>query len=163
MKFALRVAAASLFVCGFAPGVIAQAPKKAPAAAPRKPPTPPKRPQASPTKELDRFSKMSPEERDQALAKLPPARRNFIEKNLTRYQNMTPEQQERFKQRLELMRSLPQERQAAVRQQIEQLRAMPPAERRKALYSEEFKQNYSPDEQELIRDGFPNMRPKQDY
>jgi hypothetical protein len=71
---------------------------------------------------------------------------------------MTPEQQEKFKEKLEIMRRLPKDRQNAVRQEIEQLRSLPPAERRKALEGDELRQNFSPDEQQLVRDSFPGMK-----
>ena len=101
---------------------------------------------------------MSPEDREKALAKLPPQRRAAVEQRLARYQQMTPEQQERFKVQLERMHKLSPARQNAVRQQIQQLRALPAPQRRKALNGDELKQNFSPDEQALIRDSFPNMR-----
>src|SRR5271154_4314540 len=52
----------------------------------------------NPGKELDRFTKMSPEDREKELSKLPPQRRAAFEQRLARYQQMSPEQQERFKQ-----------------------------------------------------------------
>jgi Protein of unknown function (DUF3106) len=158
MKIGLRIAIAAMLVCGAIP---AFAQTKKAAVAPRKPPAPPKpakRPQANPAKELDQFSKMSPQDREQALAKLPPARRAAVEQRLARYQNMTPEQQEKFKAHLEIMKGLPKDRQQAVRQEIERLRAMPPRDRRAALNAEELKQNFSPDEQKLVHDSFPFMK-----
>ncbi len=163
----LRIAGAVLFVCGAVSPLAAQQ---------RKPPRPPPPPQhaaspkpnaavkrlnENPAKELDRFTKMSPEAREKELSKLPPQRRAAFEQRLARYQRMTPEQQERFKEKLEIMRRLPKERQNAVRQEIERLRSLPFAERKKALNGEEFKQNFSPDEQKLIRDPFPKI-PKPD-
>jgi len=57
-----------------------------------------------------------------------------------------------------MMQSLPKERQNAVREKIQELRALPPGERRKALKGDELKQNFSPDEQQLVREAFPNMK-----
>jgi phage-related protein len=113
-----------------------------------------------PVQELDRFSKMSPEQQQKELAKLPPARRAAFEKNLDRYQKMTPAQQEHFKENLEAMRSLPKERQEAVKQQITQMRNMPTPELRRYVESEEFQKNFSPDEQKLIRNSVPRSQPK---
>ncbi len=101
----IRIAVALLLVCGALVPVSAQS-KKA-AAAPRKPPPAPKPPPAkrsegNPAKELDQFSRMSPEEREKALSKLPPQRRAAVEQRFNRYQKMTPEQQQRFKQELGL-------------------------------------------------------------
>lgn len=100
---------------------------------------------------------MSPEDREKALAKLPPQRRAAMEQRLDRYQKLSPEQQEKFKQRLDAMQSLPKDRQTAVREKIQELRALPPPERRKALNGEDLKQNFSPEEQQLVRESFPRM------
>jgi phage-related protein len=155
MRLGLTIAAALTLVCGAVSPLGAQ--QKA-AVAPRKPPTPPKRSQPNPAKELDRFAKMPPEQQQKELDKLPPARRAAMEQRLARYEKLSPEQQEHFKQRLEMMRSLPKERQNAVREKIQELRALPPGERRKALKSDELQQNFSPDEQQLVREAFPNMK-----
>jgi hypothetical protein len=170
----LRVAVAAMLVCEATSPIAAQQKKPPKPAASAKPPSPPKpnaagKPNAAvqrlnenPAKELDRFTNMSPEAREKELSKLPPQRRAAFEQRLARYQQMTPQQQEKFKQKLEMMQRLPKDRQNAVRQEIEQLRALPPAERRKALEGDELKQNFSPDEQELVRDSFPgakNLKP----
>jgi phage-related protein len=161
----LRFAAVALVVCGAISPIAAQQKKPPKPAAAPKPPASPKQQNAAvkrlnqnPGKELDRFTNMSPEAREKELSKLPPQRRAAFEHNLARYEQMTPEQQERFKRQLEIMRRLPKDRQNAIRQEIEQLRALPPAERRKALNSDEFQQHFSPDEQELVRERFPGMK-----
>jgi hypothetical protein len=170
----LRIAAAVLFVCG---GIspLAVAPLTAQQKKPPKPPPPPKaqghpagKPSAAakrlnenPAKELDRFTNMSPKEREKELSQLPPQRRAAFEQRLARYQQMTPDQQEKFKQKLELMQSLPKDRQNAIRSEIERLQALPFAQRKKELNSEAFNQKFSPDEQTLVRDRFPNIT-KQD-
>lgn len=157
---------AAILVCGAISPLAAQQkkPPAKPAPAPKPPATPKQQHEAvkrlneNPGKELDRFTKMSPEAREKELSKLPPQRRAAFERNLARYQQMTPEQQDRFKRQLDIMRKLPPDRQNAVRQKIEELRAMRPAERRKALDGDEFQQKFSPDEQELVRDRFPNIQ-----
>lgn len=168
-----RIAVAVLVVCG------AIAPLRAQQKKPPKPPPPPKvhnggkpapaKPSAAvqrlnenPAKELDRFTKMSPQEREKELSQLPPQRRAAFEQRLARYQQMTPEQQEKFKLNLEMMQSLPKDRQNAVRDEIQRLQALPPAQRRKVLSSDELKQKFSPDEEKLVRDRFPNMPKGQD-
>ena len=168
----LRIAVAVLIVCGVASPVAAQQKK------PPKPPPPPKsqahpaggagKPSAAvqrinenPAGELDRFTKMSPQEREKELSKLPPQRRAAFEQRLADYQRLTPEQQEKFRVKLELMQSLPKDRQNAVKQEIQRILALPGPQRRKVLNSEDFNQKFSPDEQTLIRDRFPNI-PKPD-
>jgi hypothetical protein len=162
-----RIAVAVLVVCGAISPLSAQKTKKAPpppkppAHAATKPPAGANRPQPNPAKELDQFSKMSPEEREKSLSQLPPQRRAAFEQRLERYQRMTPEQQEHFKQQLEMMQKLPRDRQNVVRDEIQRLQALPGPERRRALNSDQFNQSYSADEQKLIRDRFPNMQNKE--
>lgn len=160
-----KFAIAAVLVCGAFSPIAAQqkkppkppsAPK--PAASPKQQHEAVKRLNENPAKELDRFTKMSPEAREKELSKLPPQRRANFEQRLARYQQMNPEQQERFKQQLEMMRKLPKDRQNAVRQKIQEIRALPPAERRKALNSEELNENFSADEKELVRNSFPGIK-----
>jgi hypothetical protein len=164
----LRIAMAVLAVCGAISPVAAQQkkpPKPPPAAKPAKPPAPGKIPanipQPKTAQELDRFSKMPPEDREKALAKLPPQRRAAFEQRLARYEQLTPEQRETIKRRVEQMESLPKDRQNAVRQEIQRLRALPFGQRKRALNGEEFRQKFSPDEQSLVRDSFPNIQKQQ--
>ncbi len=175
----LRIAGALLFVCGaISPlGVTPLAaqqtkPPKPPKAQPKPPPPPKSRPAGkgseavkrlneNPVGELDRFTKMSPQQREKELSKLPPQRRANFEQRLAHYESLTPEQQEKFKLNVEMMQSLPKDRQNAVKNEIQRLQALPPAQRRKILMSEEFRQRFSPDEEKLVRDRFPNM-PKPD-
>ncbi len=160
-KFAIAV----MLLCGAVSPIAAQQKKPAkppsapkPAASPKQQHEAVKRLNENPAKELDRFTKMSPEAREKELSKLPPQRRANFEQRLARYQQMNPEQQERFKEQLEMMRKLPKDRQEAVRQKIQEIRALPFAERRKALTGDEFKQNFSPDEQKLVRNSFPGVK-----
>jgi hypothetical protein len=166
-KLGLRIAVAVLAVCGAAFPAAAQQQK------PPKPPPPPKpaksgaagkpaggfkNPQVKAVEDLDRFSKMSPQDREKALAKLPPQRRAVFEQRLARYEQMTPEQREKVRQRVEEMESLPKDRQNAVKQEIQRLQALPFAQRKKAVESEAFKQRFSPDEQRLVLGPFPNLQ-----
>jgi hypothetical protein len=57
---------------------------------PENPPNnPPKQP-PNPAKELERFQKMSPEQRQKEMAKLRPAQRERMERLLERFENMPP-------------------------------------------------------------------------
>jgi len=114
----------------------------------------------NPAKELERFQKMSPEDREKALDKLPPARRARVEQQLERFDNMPPEQRERQLQRLQAFQELPPERRAVVRQEIQDLRGLPPRLRKDKLNGEELDQ-FSPEEQDLIRGSFPRLTQKQ--
>ncbi len=116
-------------------------------------------PQVNPAHELQRFLGMPPEEREKALAKLPPQRRAQFEQQLQRFENMPPAQRERQLRRLEEFQNLPQARRPVVRQEIEDLRALPRAVRVDRLNGEEFKQSFSPQEQKYIREAFPGIAP----
>jgi hypothetical protein len=166
----LRIAVAVLFVCGAVSPLGAQQtkPPKPPKSQPKPPPPPKSRPAGKPSDavkrlnenpagELDRFTKMSPQQREKELSKLPPQRRAAFEQRLAHYMQMTPEQQEKVKEKLELMESLPKDRQNAIRNEIVRLQALPPAQRKKELTSEGFNQKFSPDEQTLVRDKFPHI------
>lgn len=115
-----------------------------------RPPSRVNRPQENPAKELDRFQRMSPEERQKELDKLPPERRQQIERRLERIQNLSPKQRERALERLQKLRDLPPDRQHAVRQELKQLRALPPGERMNRLNQDSEK--FSPEELNLLRE-----------
>jgi uncharacterized protein DUF3106 len=165
--WSLRIAIAVVVVCGVVSPIAAQQKKPPkPSASPKpaagkpsagKPPAGFKNPQVKAVQDLDRFSKMSPEDREKALSKLPPQRRAVFEQRLARYEQMTPEQREHVQQRVEQMESLPKERQNAIRQEIQRMNALPFAQRKKVLAGEDFKQRFSPDEQKLVLGAFPNI------
>lgn len=119
---------------------------------------------------VDRFNRMSPEERQKALAKLPPERRKRIEDRLNRYNSLTPDQRRELRYRYQAFNQLPPdkqnqarrlfrqfgelapERQAPLRQEFESLRSMPDAERRARMNSDEFRNKYDGHEQKLLGD-----------
>lgn len=119
---------------------------------------------------FERLLKMNPEERDKALANLPPARRRQIEQRIRNLQSKPPAAQARTLNQLERLAALPPERRTQVRQSIRQfnqlprdqkgtirqemqrLSAMTAQERRARMSSEDFKSHYSPDEQKMIGD-----------
>src|SRR3974390_1879436 len=70
----------------------------------------PARPQQNPVKELERFQKMSPDQRQKELDKLPPERRGRFEQQLNRFENLPPEQREKALKRLEALQNLSPER-----------------------------------------------------
>jgi len=138
-----------------------------------RPPAPPanSRPQKfnhappNPVEQLKEFQKLTPEQRAQEIAKLPPKRRETLEKQLANFDAMTPVERERAFHRLELMQTLTPDRRQAVNEAIKSLRArykdLPPRERRqglaKELYSDDMPKRWSPIELELIHGAFPNI------
>jgi hypothetical protein len=105
---------------------------------------------------LEQFLNMPPAQREQALAKLPPGRRQQIETRLNNLESLPPEQRAKQLDRAKRLESLPPGRRQAVRQEIQSLREMTLRERRMRLRSDEFNRDYSSEEQQLIREPFPN-------
>ena len=119
---------------------------------------------------LERWNRMTPEERREALAKLPPERRRELQQKLQEFRNLPPEQKQQLGERYrafsqlppeqqnharELFRqfnSLPEDRRPMVKQEYEQLRAMPESERNARMNSEAFRSRYSPAEQQMLHD-----------
>lgn len=106
----------------------------------------------NPAKELERFQKMSPDQRQKEMAKLPPAQRERMERQLERFEKMPPAQREQALKRLEALHKLSPQRRAAVTDELQNLRSMPPAERKTRLDSDEIKHNFSPDERKLLHE-----------
>jgi hypothetical protein len=119
---------------------------------------------------IDRWNRMSPEERERELAKLPPARARLIRQRIRRYNQMNPDEQqalrERYqtfsqlppekrqivRERLREFRQLPAARQPLVHREVEQLRLLPEAQRQARMNGDEFRSQFSPQEQQIIRD-----------
>ena len=123
------------------------------------------------TAELDRFDRMSPVQRQRALDRLPPERRQRIEQGLEQYRAMNPANRERLRnfermpegqrdavrQNFRRLRELPQERRVVVRKEMQQLRGMSEADRDSRLQSGAFRARFDSNEQGLIRDTVANL------
>jgi hypothetical protein len=69
---------------------------------------------------------------------------------------MTPEQRAQRMDQISRLEKLPPARRQAVNQEMQRINQIPVGpQRRAALHSPEFQQNFSPDEQQLIRERFP--------
>jgi len=124
----------------------------------------------APPPNIERWNRMTPEERGQALAKLPPERRRELQQKLQEFRNLPPEQKQQLGERYrafsqlppeqqnharELFRqfnSLPEDRRPMVKQEYEQLRGMSESERTARMNSEAFRSRYNPSEQQMLRD-----------
>ena len=108
---------------------------------------------------VQRFLRMPPEERQKALAQLPPERRQQIEQNLARLEKLTPQQRAQLEHRYQVFERLPAGRRALVREAVTRLRAMPPAQRKAVLESDDAKLRFNPEELQLLRDvvGLPEF------
>jgi len=180
MRMRFPILACAVVVCISAP--IARAQIKAseggakpagpkPAAVPRGNPRNPKNTKVlkdlgpNPVEQLREFQKLTPEQREKELSKLPPARQERLRKQLANFDAMTPVQRDRAFHRLDLMQTLTPDRRQAVNDAIKGLRErydfLPPRQRRQALakelYSDDMKQKWSPTELELIHGAFPNI------
>jgi hypothetical protein len=143
------------------------APKTAAPKAPAGPQAPHQKAERTP---LDRFNRMPPDERQKALAKLPPERRKKIEDQLNQYKSLTPEQRRDLRSRYQAFNQfppekqnqarrlfrqfgeLPEQRQGVIRKEFENLRAMPEADRRARINSDEFRSKYNSHEQKFLSD-----------
>ncbi len=130
----LSLAPAALFLTGTAAPAFAQS-KKA-AVLPRPP--------ALPTPVLQRLAQMTPEQRQKALARLAPERRERLEQQLNKLDQLPPEQKARVLERYDAFQGLPRDRQGAVRAELQALRKMPVRQRRLRLNSPEFEQASRP-------------------
>lgn len=119
---------------------------------------------------IDRWNRMSPEERERELAKLPPARARAIRQRIWRYNHMQPEEREALRQRYESFSQLPPDQQQAVRERLREFRQSPPARRQamqrevqqlrhlpedqrlERMNSDEFRSRFSVQEQQIVRD-----------
>lgn len=119
---------------------------------------------------LDRLERMSPEERQRLLQKLPPERRQRIEERLRKYESLTAEQRQRLREQFERFQQLPPERQQALRQLYQRFSQLPedrrravrrgvwelqmlePARRPIRMDRPWFRNRYSPEELQMIQE-----------
>lgn len=120
----------------------------------------PRRPPALPGPALQKLSQMTPEQRQRVLSRLPPERRARIEEQLNRLEKLPPDQRARLLQRYDEFQGLPRDRQAAVRSELQALRKLPTPQLRERLNSPEFQQQFSPEEQRLLRESLIRQFPQ---
>lgn len=115
-----------------------------------------------------KLMKMTPDEREKALSILTPAQRDRIQKRIENFQNQKPEQQERRIGQLERLHALPldeqakvrqsvkdrdalaQDRKRAVNQELQRMSVMGDDEKQYHMNTEEFRNRFSPAEQEML-------------
>ena len=165
------LAAAFATPCGFAQGRRGMGPGHHPAARPERLGKAPKSNQDGVAQTpIDEFARMSPQERQKVLGRLPPGRADKVRKQLDDYNHMTPGQQAAAREQLDAFRNLPPqrqegmrkafakfsrepaERQQAMRQELNQLRGLPEAERRERLNSPEFNGRFTNNERKIVRE-----------
>jgi hypothetical protein len=127
-------------------------------------------PKNRPGELLGKLSQMTPEQREKALEKLPPARREQLAKRIQNFQQLSPEEQTRRLDRLQRLdnmppqeqkqvrlsikefNALPQDRKKQLNQEMRRLNALPEDQRRERIESEEFRDRYTPAEQQMMDD-----------
>ena len=102
-----------------------------------------------PAPAVERFLQMSPEDRDRALSQLAPERRQQVELQLNRLQQLSPDQMERLRDVYPAFLNLRPARRQAVRAEIQELRLMRPAERKDRLNSDA--RDFSAEELDILR------------
>lgn len=88
---------------------------------------------------LNEFNSKSPEKKQQILNRM------------ETYEHMTPEQQKNAQNLFQRYRSLPEDQRTQVSQAYRRLRGMPPQQRAELLNSDEFRNNYTDEQRELLR------------
>ncbi len=119
-------------------------------------------------RQLDRLLKMTPEERERALQNLPPAQRQrlvnqlnavgkwpTVEQNrararLERLRSLPPQRQNQVRRSLNLFQQAPEDRQRQMAQELRRMGPMPDDERRAYMNTEEFRNRYSANEQQIM-------------
>ena len=119
---------------------------------------------------LERWNRLTPEQRQRVLAQMPPERRREFQQKLQQYRSLPPEERQQLRDRYqafsqlppeqqnharELFRqfnSLPEDRRPIVRQEYEQLRSMSASERSARIANEAFRSRFNPAEQQMLQD-----------
>ena len=132
---------------------------------------------ANPGAIVQQLIRMTPEERERAIEKLPLARQDQVRENLRRFDNLPKAEQERRLRLVEMFAGLPPEKQDLVRRQIQafnhlpderrrlvgaafqRLRRMSEDDRQARLASRPFRNRFTPAEQQIIADLAENLPP----
>lgn len=118
-----------------------------------------------PGQAIEEFQRMSPREREKALSKLPPERQQKLREQLQRYDalpqarkeqlqrfwKLPPEKQERVRERIRFFNQATPDRKQAMRQQMQQLQGMSEKERKTYFKSDEFKSQFTHEEQDTLK------------
>ena len=128
------------------------------------------KPPRNPNAVLERWRRMSPEQRRKALERLSPERRRMLVERLRRLEKLTPEERRRLRRDYQRFRRLPPERQEHYRKlyqrfnrlpgdrrrlvaaELRRLRRMSPDERRQRIRSEEFRREFDERERRLLEE-----------
>jgi ribonuclease E len=164
---AYAVGAALLLGLSLAPSAFSQ-PRRGGGMIRPKPPRPEKPAKAEKTP-IDEFQTMSPQERQKALDRMPPAQRKKLEERLQKFNELPAEQQRTLKNMYNRLNELPPgrqdavrksmnqfseqpvERRQAMRQELKSIGELPEQDRETRLKSPEFRSKFSHKEQDILR------------
>lgn len=122
---------------------------------------------------IDEFERMSPEQQQRALDRLPPGQRQKLQQRLQRFNQLPAEQQRTLRNLYNRLHQLPANQQQSVRKAINRLSEEPPDrqramrdalrslaplpedERAARMASREFRDDFSRREQGIVRDMLP--------
>jgi hypothetical protein len=154
-------------------GVVALALLASPAALARRPPGTRSERAAGLKTPIDEFERMSPEQQQRALERLPPGQRQKLQERLQRFNRLPPEQRQTLRNLYNRLHELPAgqqesvrkainrfseqapERQQAMRDELRSLSALPVQDREARMASGEFRNSFSRREQGIVRDMLP--------
>jgi predicted Fe-S protein YdhL (DUF1289 family) len=106
---------------------------------------------------LDRWNRMTPEQRQRALSKLPPdhlpeAQREGLRERYEQFLQLPPAKQEVVRKEIREFNQLPDERRQTLSKEFEQLRGMSDSERKTRMESDDFKDKFSSEERHILKD-----------
>lgn len=126
---------------------------------------------------IERLRRMTPAERQRALDRMSPERREALERRLNSldriqpgvrdslqhdfesFQKLSPQEKSEFRRTLRDISELPAERRRIVRAAIHHLRKRPPLLHERILNSRNFTERFSEDERKLIRESLRYLEP----
>ncbi len=103
------------------------------------------------------FQSLSPERQNHLLDRLrnfnsqSPEKKAQILNRMETFEHMTPQQQQTARNLFNQYRNLPEDQRNKVSQAYRRLRGMPPSARNELLNSDEFKNNYTQEQRDLLR------------
>lgn len=119
---------------------------------------------------FERWRQLTPEQREEALEKLPPARqrrlreqfnrldrlpepqRLRLEQRYQRFRNLPPDQQQRIREAYQQIRELPEDRRRMIHREYRYLTALPASERQSRMQSAEFRSQFTDGERGILND-----------
>ncbi len=115
-----------------------------------------------------KFQNLPPEQQQKLLDRLqrfdslPPDGKAKLLNRMETFEHLTPQQQQQARGLFQQYKALPQDRRSKVSQAYHQLRDLPQDQRSQLLDSEEYRNNFSDQERDLLR-GMMNLTPTQSH